>query len=43
MKISELTLKFYKRNFLIKEIPVEKNCPYKRSNIKMELLLVDKS
>jgi N-acetylglutamate synthase-like GNAT family acetyltransferase len=26
-----------------KEIPVEKNCPYKRSNIKMELLLVDKS
>jgi N-acetylglutamate synthase-like GNAT family acetyltransferase len=26
-----------------KEIPVEKNCPYERSNIKMELLLVDKS
>ena len=26
-----------------KEIPVEKNCPYKRSNIKMELLLIDKN
>lgn len=24
-----------------KEIPVEKDCPYKRSNIKMELLLVE--
>jgi len=26
-----------------KKIPVENNCPYKRSNIKMELLLVDKN
>ena len=28
---------YIKKGF--KEIPVEKNCPYKRSNIKMELLV----
>ncbi|MDB2658641.1 MAG: GNAT family N-acetyltransferase [Flavobacteriaceae bacterium] len=32
---------YLKKGF--KKIPVEKNCPYKRSNIKMELLLVDKN
>ena len=32
---------YIKKGF--KEIPVEKNCPYKRSNIKMELLLIDKN
>jgi len=32
---------YMKKGF--KEIPVEKNCPYKRSNIKMELLLIDKN
>ena len=30
---------YIKKGF--KEIPVEKDCPYKRSNIKMELLLVE--
>jgi len=32
---------YIKKGF--KEIPVEKNCPYKRSNIKMELQLIDKN
>ena len=32
---------YLKKGF--KKIPVEKNCTYKRSNIKMELLLVDKN
>ena len=32
---------YMKKGF--KEIPVEKNCPYKRSNIKMELQLIDKN
>ena len=32
---------YMKKGF--KKIPVEKNCPYKRSNIKMELQLIDKN
>jgi len=31
---------YMKKGF--KEIPIEKNCPYKRSNIKMELQLIEK-